>query len=395
MYFYPSIFDWIEEKKQIEKIKKKEKKSVKLVIENEIVTKTKIKNPLNKRSHLILLVQNQKGLNNLFKLISLSHKGDNFYRFPRIDYDLLEKYNEGLIASSACLGGIYGSNLWENKENGLECVLSAMRNTTKKMIQIFGDRWYGELQWNSINEQHVLNQAIIQLSKEFGFKIISTVDSHYPKPENWIDRILYRKIGWLNKKYQDDVLPKSIDELPYELYPKNGDQMWESYKKYSKSCNIEYEDQIILKSIEESHSIAFDKIENFEPDCSIKLPNFLIPKNSSADEELENFCFSFLKKKNLDTKIKYIEQLKKELEIIKNNKFSQYFLTMKAVSDKARQITLCGAARGSAGGSLISYLLGITQVDPLRWNLQFERFMRKDQKDYPDIDFDVRKFRIF
>lgn len=109
--------------------------------------------------------------------------------------------------------GIYAVDMWENKENGSEAVLNAMRSSSKKMISIFGNRWYGELQWNNIKEQHDLNKFIIQVSQELGFKLVSTADSHYPKPENWIDRIIYKKIGWLNKKNQDKSLPSSVEEV--------------------------------------------------------------------------------------------------------------------------------------------------------------------------------------
>ena len=143
------------------------------------------------------MAQNQTGLNNIFTLISNSYRGDNYYRFPRIDYELLEKYNEGVIASSACLGGVYAGDYWENREAGSEMVLQAMRKTTEKMKSIFGDRWYAEVQWNAIDEQHELNQFVIQVAKEMDVKIVSTADSHYPRPELWLERTLYKKIGWL------------------------------------------------------------------------------------------------------------------------------------------------------------------------------------------------------
>jgi DNA polymerase-3 subunit alpha len=205
-------------------------------IEDEDASKKAIKSILNRRRHLILLAQNQTGLNNIFKLISESYKAENYYRYPRMDYDLLAKYSEGVIAASACLGGVYAGNYWENREDGAEAVLNAMRDTTRRMIDVFGDRWYGELQWNNIPEQHELNQYIIKMHEEFGIKLVSTADSHYPNPDAWRDRELYKRLGWLGKSkpdYEDTELPPGTDAIGYELYPKNGDQMWESYKKYS------------------------------------------------------------------------------------------------------------------------------------------------------------------
>lgn len=394
-YFHPSISQWKLEKERIKAEKEANKKSgkeveeeVELTVEDENASKQAIKSVLNKRRHLILLAMDQEGLNNIFTMVSKSYKGDNYYRFPRVDYDILKQHNKGVIAASACLGGIYAGDYWENLEFGKEAILEKMRETTRKMMDIFGDRWYGELQWNSASQQHDLNQMIIQMSKEFGFKIISTADSHYPRPELWVDRILYKKIGWLNKSDEEKTLPKDLDEVGYELYPKNGDQMFEAYKKYSEMNNVKYDESLIKQSIEETHNIAFNRISDFLPDTTIKLPKFVIPEGMTADEALEKMGLEALKAKKLHKNEEYKIQLLKELDVIKGNKFSQYFLTMKAIIDKAEEIMLIGPGRGSAAGSLLSYLLGITQIDPMKWELQFERFMRKGQKDYPDIDSD-------
>lgn len=395
-YFHPSIAQWKIDKEQIKADKEANKKAnkevleeeVELTVEDESASKSAIKSVLNKRRHMILLAMNQKGLSNIFKMVSLSYQGDNYYRFPRIDYEILKQYNEGVIAASACLGGVYAGDYWENLEKGKEAILDAMRETTRKMMAIFGDRWYGELQWNSASQQHDVNQFIIQLSKEFGFKLISTADSHYPRPELWMDRILYKKIGWLNKSDEEKVLPKTVDEVGYELYPKNGDQMFDSYKKYSEQVGVSYDDELVKQSIEETHDIAFNRIENFLPDTKVKLPNFVIPAGMTADEALTKMAKDALKKRKFPNKKDYEQQLEKELSVICGNKFAQYFLTMKAIIDKANDVMLIGPGRGSAAGSLVSYLLGITQIDPLKWELQFERFMRKGQKDYPDIDTD-------
>ena len=250
-YFIPSVANW---KKEYEDIKAGAKKkseyedgSSGTTVENE-ASKKKMKSVLNRRRHLILLAQDQEGLQNIFKMISTSYVGDNFYRYPRVDYALLKKYNKGVIAASACLGGVYAGNYWENREEGADAVLDAMRHTTQKMQSIFGDRWYGELQWNNIPEQHELNQFIIQMHYEFGVELISTADSHYYNEDVWKDRELYKRLGWLGKgrpDYLSEELPVSVEEIGYELYPKNGDQMWEAYKSYSKSVGVEYDDDLI------------------------------------------------------------------------------------------------------------------------------------------------------
>ena len=397
-YFIPSIPEWREEYDKIMQDKKsargaKKEETSGATVEDEEASKKAVRNILNRRRHLVLLVQNQKGLNNLFKLISESYQPENFYRYPRIDFDLLEKYNEGIIAASACLGGVYAGCYWENRDNGPEAILDAMRSTTERMLSIFGDRWYGELQWNNIPEQHELNKYIIQIAEEYGVELISTADSHYPNPVAWKDRELYKRLGWLGKGRPswagDGELPVDVDEIGYELYPKNGDQMWESYKKYSKECGVEYNDQLVYDSMTTTHFIAHERIESFMPDNTVRLPDFVIPVGETADSALSKFCFEGLRAKNLHENEEYTNRLDQELSVIADRGFSKYFLTMNEITTITNEVMLSGPGRGSAAGSLVAYVLDITQVDPLKYGLQFARFLRADATDYPDIDYDV------
>ena len=294
-YFLPSLDEW---RTEYENAKNKKAKGRKLkdkttgtTIEDEGASKKRISNILNKRRHLILLAQNQKGLNNLFKIISRSYKPTNFYRYPRIDYDLLREHSEGIIASSACLGGVYAGDYWENVEDGDEAILAAMRDTTEKMMSIFGDRWYGELQWNDVPEQHRLNKFILKMREEYGISVISTADSHYPTPTAWKDRELYKRLGWLGKsRLGTSELPDSVEEIGYELYPKNGDQMWESYKRYSKKTGEDYDDDIIFHSMVETHYIAHELIEDFMPAAEVRLPDFVVPAGVSEVAALTKMC---------------------------------------------------------------------------------------------------------
>ena len=397
-YFTPSIADWrdayeqaMADKKRARSIKKDAQSGA--TVEDEGNSK-QVQDILRRRRHLVLLAQNQTGLNNLFKLVSESYQPENFYRYPRIDYALLEKYNEGIIASSACLGGVYAGNYWENREEGPEAVLESMRESTRRMVDIFGDRWYAEIQWNNIKEQHELNQYVIQVAKEFGVKLLSTADSHYPSPTAWKDRELYKRLGWLGKGRptwadEESELPEGVEEIGYELYPKNGDQMWESYKQYSKEQGFEYEDDLVLESIEESYRIAFDRVEKFLPDNTVRLPEFVVPAGFTATQALVNYSLEGLKDKGLHTNREYTDRLRHELNVIDDRGFSKYFLTMKSIVDVATDMMLPGPGRGSAAGSLVAYALNITQVDPIKNGLLFSRFLRSDAKDYPDIDYDV------
>ena len=390
-YFVPCVEEWRRIKEEYDKDKKtraKEEASG-TTVEDEGASKSLIKSHINKRRHLVLLAQNQTGLTNLFKMISKSYSPENFFRYPRLDYKLLSENSEGIIAASACMGGIYAGDYWENREESEEAVLTAMRETTKRMVEIFGDNWYGELQWNAIPEQHEINKYVIKVCGEMNVPLISTADSHYPSPDLWKDRELYKKLGWISKgKGMERELPETVDDVGYELYPKNGDQMWESYKRYSEKCEVEYDDDLVLQSIERTHSIANDKIEDFFPDNTVRLPDFVVPEGQTADRALVAQCIEALKKMGLSKNMEYVNRLKMELEVISDRGFSKYFLTMKAISDRVSSKQLVGAGRGSAAGSLVSYVLNITQIDPIKYKLQFERFLRKDATDYPDIDYD-------
>ena len=399
-YFHPSIDEWKGDYEEAKKLKKnknlKDDSSGGAVVEDEVRAS---KSRLRKRNHLILLAKNQEGLNNIFQLVSHSYDEGNYYFFPRVDYELLAKHSEGVIAASACLGGVYAGCLWENALNDhegnrtgfdLDGAKEDMREVTRRMQEIFGEDWFAELQWNNIPEQHMLNQLVIDVAEEFGVKLISTADSHYPNPEAWKDRILYKKLGWLGRKdVVETELPAGVEEVGYELYPKNGDQMWESYKQYSAEAGVEYDDEIVLNSIKQTHTIAFDIIEDFLPDTTVRLPDFVVPEGKTATQALVAIAIDGLRVKNLHNNEEYVARLKEELHVIDSRGFSKYFLTMKAIADKAVQKQLVGPGRGSAAGSLVSYVLDITQVDPIKYGLLFSRFMRSDATDYPDIDYDV------
>tara|TARA_R110001583_G_scaffold26294_3_gene94715 strand:- start:3592 stop:7017 length:3426 start_codon:yes stop_codon:yes gene_type:complete len=392
-YFIDSVTKWKEEYEEVQKTKKNRKKEgMSLAIEDETATKRQEKNILNRRAHLVILAQNQKGLSNLFQLVSKSFHPDNFYRYPRMDYEMLAEHNEGLIVSSACMGGPLSKCYWNNREEGNETVQKAMVDTVERFQSIFGDRFYCELQWNSIPEQHEINKNIIEAAGKTNCRMVSTADSHYPTPDTFKDRELYKQLGWLGASkpdYAEDILPQRREDLKYELYPKNGDEMWESYKNYSKQCEVNYDDELVRESIKETYRIAHERIDNYYPDNTVRLPDFVVPDGSTANQELDRLCDEGLREYGFNSKSDYVERIKQELQVIKDRGFSKYFLTMKAVSDEAKKTQLVGAGRGSAAGSLVAYVLGITGIDPLKYGLLFSRFLRKDATDYPDIDYDV------
>jgi len=406
-YFVPSLQEWHEEKNAAELDKKKAKKDAEAsgtTVEDEEASKSAVKDILSRRSHLVLIAANQTGLKNLFTMISKSYTPENFYRYPRLDFDTLEAHKEGIIVSSACMGGVFASDYWKNREQGEEAVIEAMTKTATRFKEIFGDNFYGEVQWNAIPDQHAINKFVIKVCGELGIQLVSTSDSHYPDKDSWKDRELYKKLGWLSKGgLEDATLPDSIDATRCELYPKNGDEMVEAIRKYTKSENwiyrendkplfprgVEYDEKLLIESVERTHQIAHEKIDSFFPDNTVRLPDFVVPASHTADEALWSYAIDGLRSRGLTGRKNYEKRLEKEFDVISSRGFSKYFLTMKAISDKAQEVQLVGAGRGSAAGSLVAFCLNITQIDPIKYNLQFERFLRKDAVDYPDIDYDV------
>lgn len=349
----------------------------------------------NKYAHLVLLAKNQKGYENLCKLISESH-GKYFYRKPRIDHDLLKKYSEGIICLTACLAGPLAKIMWDHleiEEVDIEELLKKIADKANIFKEIFGEDFYLEIQWNAIPEQHAINTYLLHISKEIDVKLVSTCDAHYPKREDWEAREIYKKLGWLSSGITPEWakdLTVDKDKLQYELYIKSGDELFEEYKRYCEITNNtnRYDDQTILESIERSYEIS-EKIEKFFPQSSAKFPKFILKDSEDASQKLEELCFFEMKNLGLDTCEEYSERLRTELETIKSRNFCEYFLTMKEISDFAQKNYLTGPGRGSAAGSLIAYLLKITQLDPIKEELLFSRFLRKDAEGYPDIDYDV------
>jgi len=392
-YFVKSLSEWRKTYESLQEVKKKKRAAQSAAtVEDEGETKSGEKDFIKRRSHLILLAKTPAGLSNLFQIVSKSYKSENFYRYPRIDFEMLREHSEGVIVSSACMGGVLSQDYWMSRDFGEEAVQMAMQETVEQFQDIFGDDFLGELQWSKTLEQHEINKNIIAVSKKTGLKLISTADSHYPNPNAFKDRELYRQLGWLGRAkpgYADQTLPSSREQLAYELYPKNGDEMWEAYKRYSSVAGVEYDDELIRESITITHKIAHELIEDFYPETAVRLPDFVVPDGDNENSALTKLCLAGLKDQQLDKEPQYVSRLKEELDVISERGFSKYFLTMKAIADKATEVQLTGAGRGSAAGSLVSYVLGITQVDPIKYGLLFSRFLRRDAKDYPDIDYDV------
>lgn len=405
-------------------------------MENEEETKSvkALANKLYRRSHFVMVAKSSEGLKNLYKLTSRSFI-NGFYKMPRIDVDLIRQYAKGqIVCSTACLGseffkiigdnqGSYDVDTWELQEGAVHSnIISKMESFAWEMVEALGgeENFYLELQMNKLKEQSYLNKYLMDLSKKTGLKCIVTADSHYSDPSHWREREIYKLLGRQQQRSKGngseydtlsaESLPKSIDELKCELYPKNAKQIWDTYKYLSlEGPNKEiYEgqDEFICDAIERTYDIAHELIGKVSPDTSIKLTSLsrmltpdgvkrteerkeqeqITDEDELAFKELQTLSFEGLKEKNLHTKEEYVARLNYELDIIHHLKISKYFLIYSKFMKAISETQLVGPARGSGAASLVCYLIHITAVDPVEYGLLFERFLTKYKAGFPDID---------
>ena len=380
-----------------------------LTIENEEETKSsKFYDPIKRRHHLVVLPKTSEGLQRLFHLVSRGYR-EGFYRFPRIDYKMLREAAEGghLMVSTACIGGPIAYEVFRHAQNvefdNLSHKLMNDPSFNEKVMVGVGNAYQGlvdavgiddvclEIQFNKLPAQHLVNRAIIEFANSNGLndKLVVTTDSHYARPEHWRERELYKKLGWLNYRDMDpSKLPQSREELKCELYPKNAQQLWDTYLESTEGMPF-YDDEVVKAAMELPHQIVHEKISAIVPDRSMKLPSYVVPEGMTDDKALLEACKKGLVYRGLTDDPKYIERIKHELKIIKDKNFSRYFLTMEAIIEIAKKAMLVGPGRGSAAGSLVAYVLRLTDVDPFEYDLMFGRFLNPSREGAPDIDTDV------
>lgn len=381
-----------------------------LVLENEEESKSGVhkSNPLNRRHHLVMLAKDSEGLQKIYAAISRSYlKG--FYRFPRMDPEVLREVGlKGhVIATTACVGGplayeVFGTFPdveWKSMNDTLlddpakmDEVCSRIKPVYDLLADVFGqENLYLEMQFNKMPQQHLVNRAIIEYAhrNKLTEQLLVTCDAHYPRPELWREREIYKKLGHLNyEEYNADSLPKSRDDLLCELYPKNADQLWDTYVQVTKDKPY-YDDDLVCAAIERTHHIAHEVIGEVKQDMSIKLPKKIIPAGKTAIEYLIELCKVGMAKRGLANKPEYVERLKEELIVIKKLNVAEYFVTLHRMLDLARDVTLIGPGRGSGGGSLVNFILYNTELDPIVWNLPFSRFLSAYRVGMADVDTDV------
>ncbi len=341
--------------------------------------------------HLVLLAKNNQGYNNLIKLVSIAHL-EGFYYKPRVDWELLKEYHQGIIALSACLGGeipklILSGNLEQAKTRILE------------YQELFGvDNYYLELMDHpELDGQDKVNQILIKFSQELGVPLVATNDSHYVKPEDAEAQDILLCIQ-NKKKIEDADRMKMIGFGDYSLRPSSEmkrvfahvPEAITNTVKIAEACNLE---------------ITLGEIQ---------LPSFEVPPNFTGDSYLRHLCEAGLFKKyglikkandyqlkdgikeiiNSLTKDQIIERLDYELAVITKMGWSSYFIIVADFVNWAKDNKIVvGPGRGSAAGSLVCYLTGITNLDPLQYDLLFERFLNPDRVSMPDIDMDFADSR--
>ena len=314
--------------------------------------------------HLVLLAENNTGYANLMKIVS---KGfvDGYYYKPRVDKSLLREYHEGIIALSACLAGeiprYISKGLYDNA-----------KKTALEYQEIFGkDNFFLELQDHGIPEQGIVNQRLLQMSEELGIELVATNDIHYTyaEDEKPHDILLCIQTG---KKLQDEnrmryeggqYYVKSPEEManlfPYAL------QALENTQKIADRCDVEIEFGVT------------------------KLPKYDVPDGMTSWEYLNKLCYEGLERRYENPPEELRERLKYELDTIQHMGYVDYFLIVWDFINYAKRHDIAvGPGRGSAAGSIVSYCLEITNIDPMRYQLLFERFLNPERVSMPDIDVD-------
>ena len=314
--------------------------------------------------HLVLLAENETGYYNLMKIVSRGFTEGYYYK-PRVDMELLEQYHEGIIALSACLAG-------EVQKNILRGMYGEAKAAACRYKDIFGEgNFFLELQDHGMEEQKLVNQSLLRMSQETGIELVATNDIHYT--------------------YANDVKPHDI-----LLCIQTG-------KKLADEDRMRYEGgQYYIKSEEEMRKLfpyaqeAIDNTQKIADRCNVeivfgekKLPKYDVPDGFTSWEYLNKLCYEGLERRYPGDDPKIRERLEYELSVIKRMGYVDYFLIVWDFIKYARDHGISvGPGRGSAAGSIVSYCLGITSIDPLRYQLLFERFLNPERVSMPDIDVD-------
>ena len=326
--------------------------------------------------HLVVLVKNRQGYNNLMKLSSLAHI-EGFYYRPRVDKALLRECSEGLIASSACLHGEIAS--WIVRGN-----MEEARKAAREYLEIFGeDNFYLEIMENGIPEQTIANRGLIELSKELSIPLIATNDCHYLNADHAEAHNVLLCIQTGKTIEDKDRMSMATDQF-YVRSPQEMQALFaatpealENTVKIAERCNMTFE----------FGKFHLPKFQVKHPEETLEI--YLERKAISGLEKRMPAIMQYSKEDEETVRKKYNKRLHEELEIIKKMGFAGYFLIVSDFIKHAKHNDIpVGPGRGSAAGSLVAFAIRITDIDPLRYGLFFERFLNPDRISMPDIDID-------
>lgn len=326
-----------------------------------------------KYNHLILLCKNMQGYHNLCKLVSLGFT-DGYYYKPRIDKDVLEKYHEGLICSSACLAGEVASDIMQGD-------YEEAKKAALWFKELFGEDYYLEIQNNGIKEQVLVNQKLIQMSRETGIPLVATNDSHYLKKEDAYNHEVLLCIQTGKKMSDEDRMKFGSDEL----YIKSPEEMIEYFKS-------------VPEAIENTVKIAEKCNVEFEFGNTI-LPNYEVPEEFKTHYDyFEKLSYDGIRERYGENPSQEIwDRVKYELGVINKMGYVDYYLIVWDYIHWAKTHGVpVGPGRGSGAGSIIAYAIGITDIDPIKYGLIFERFLNPERVSMPDfdVDFDFEKDKM-
>src|SRR4051812_18001163 len=340
----------------------------------------------DERYHQVLLAKNKQGYDNLLKLTSLGYQEGMYSKYPRIDKELILQYHEGLIATTCCLGAYVPQKILCESEEVAE-------KEFKWWLDMFGEDYYVELQRHGMKEQDKVNLSLLKFAVKHNVKVIASNDSHYTDQDDYHAHDILLCLNTGEKKSTpgyDDFINDDV-QVKERRFKFPNDQFY--FKKTTEMKEL-FND--IPHSIDNTNEVV-DKIELLNLKKDILLPNFPIPKEfqQHTDSNLNQWEYlHYLTYEGARTRYSEIteeirERLDFELFTIKTMGFAGYFLIVQDFINEGKRIgVFVGPGRGSAAGSVVAYCIGITNIDPIKYNLLFERFLNPDRKSMPDIDTD-------
>jgi len=333
----------------------------------------------DKRYHQLFLAKNAEGYKNLVKLCSLGYTEGLYGKYPRIDKELVMQYHEGLIATTCCIGAMVPQMILKKSE-------AEAKKEFEWWLNIFGEDYYIEIQRHHMKEQDTVNEILLRWAEEYNVKTICTNDSHYvdQKDSNAHDILLCVNTG---EKQATPAIREFTDE---GTITKGGRfAFWNDQFYFKTQAEMGQLFKDVPMALDNTMEIV-DKCEHLKLKKDILLPNFVVPPEyQTQDDYLRDITYKGAKERYRTITAEVEERLNFELHTIKTMGFAGYFLIVADFIKAGRDLgVVIGPGRGSAAGSAVAYCIGITNIDPIKYRLLFERFLNPDRKSMPDIDTD-------